>query len=196
MSKLLRCQATTLAGRRCLHKAFKEDTDTYLCRVHMVREDRVCSICLDVISNPNNEHVTECNHVFHVGCFLKWTNIRNTCPCCRQPVDKYMLIRMKVIRFNARKYHKSVESVFWLKTKKFMNVDECFEVLMKDYDPDACENKISLCRTVMEIEIKNGDNDTGSLSFKYLPQSVLRHMHEETMDTKLRILKIFLRDVA
>lgn len=103
---------------------------------------------------------------------------------------------MKVIRFNARKYHKSVESVFWLKTKKFMNVEECFELLMKDYEPDACENKISLCRTVMEIEIQNGDADIGTLSFKYLPQSVLLHMHNVSMDTKLRILKIFLRDNA
>jgi len=46
--------------------------------------DKTCSICLDLVSNCNNDNwfISKCNHIFHKKCISKWK--RNTCPFCRK----------------------------------------------------------------------------------------------------------------
>jgi hypothetical protein len=40
-----------------------------------------CSICLETLNK--NIISTNCKHKFHIKCLKKWTNISNSCPCCR-----------------------------------------------------------------------------------------------------------------
>jgi hypothetical protein len=42
-----------------------------------------CSICLENIHN--DLHITECKHLFHSKCLLKWE--KKTCPLCRRYVE-------------------------------------------------------------------------------------------------------------
>ena len=46
-----------------------------------------CSICLEAISNTENDNIITlplCNHKFHRTCFTRWRENNNTCPNCRQ----------------------------------------------------------------------------------------------------------------
>ena len=54
-------------------------------------EEICCSVCLDDIRFEGTRSVlkTNCNHLFHSNCILKWFNKRNTtCPCCRETLIK------------------------------------------------------------------------------------------------------------
>ena len=42
-----------------------------------------CSICLEDDAN----HETECGHIFHKGCILKWLKGHNICPVCRDDLQ-------------------------------------------------------------------------------------------------------------
>ena len=45
----------------------------------------VCPICLEKIDSSNEEVlVTDCKHRFHKNCLIKWYNINDKCPYCRQ----------------------------------------------------------------------------------------------------------------
>lgn len=44
-----------------------------------------CSICYENI-NQETQLTTECNHIFHRECILRWTLRHNTCPLCRRSI--------------------------------------------------------------------------------------------------------------
>ena len=41
-----------------------------------------CNICFDIVHEINIS-ITNCKHLFHTNCLLKWIIINNTCPLCR-----------------------------------------------------------------------------------------------------------------
>ena len=46
----------------------------------------VCCICLSTIKENDNVK-TSCNHTFCFTCLLEHLKIKNTCPCCRTPIE-------------------------------------------------------------------------------------------------------------
>jgi hypothetical protein len=44
-----------------------------------------CIICL---SNKNEKwcQIKECKHQFHFDCLIKWTKVKENCPCCRKKI--------------------------------------------------------------------------------------------------------------
>lgn len=44
-----------------------------------------CSICYENV-NLETQLITDCNHIFHRECILRWTLRNNTCPLCRRPI--------------------------------------------------------------------------------------------------------------
>lgn len=51
----------------------------------MIREEKECCICYEVIDSDKNNCTTPCGHTFCFICIAKSMKVRNTCPCCRQP---------------------------------------------------------------------------------------------------------------
>lgn len=47
-----------------------------------------CPICLEKITNAHAFTVTQCNHMFHSKCIEKWTENKDSCPCCRHALFK------------------------------------------------------------------------------------------------------------
>ena len=45
----------------------------------------MCPICLETIDHEQR-HETPCAHSFHIECLGLWTEQKNTCPTCRQPL--------------------------------------------------------------------------------------------------------------
>uniref|UniRef100_A0A8B9BG33 RING-type E3 ubiquitin transferase n=1 Tax=Anser brachyrhynchus TaxID=132585 RepID=A0A8B9BG33_9AVES len=48
--------------------------------------DRLCPICLDVITEA--AYVARCFHRFCSTCIRRWRRQNNTCPLCRQPIER------------------------------------------------------------------------------------------------------------
>ena len=48
--------------------------------------ENICCICLDTIKETNNVK-TSCNHTFCFSCLLEHLKTKNTCPCCRVPIE-------------------------------------------------------------------------------------------------------------
>ena len=44
-----------------------------------------CVICLDIIETFA---YTNCNHPFHLGCIVSWTNVNPTCPLCKAAINR------------------------------------------------------------------------------------------------------------
>lgn len=44
-----------------------------------------CCICYEMIDSTKNNCITPCGHSFCFICIVKSIQVRNTCPCCRQP---------------------------------------------------------------------------------------------------------------
>ena len=42
-----------------------------------------CSICLEDMTNVDNQTTTTCDHTFHRDCIDRWLARHNTCPVCR-----------------------------------------------------------------------------------------------------------------
>ena len=51
-----------------------------------VEDENICCICLDTIKETNNVK-TSCNHNFCFSCLLEHLKTKNTCPCCRVPIE-------------------------------------------------------------------------------------------------------------
>jgi hypothetical protein len=49
-------------------------------------DENICCICLDTIKETNNVK-TICNHNFCFSCLLEHLKTKNTCPCCRVPIE-------------------------------------------------------------------------------------------------------------
>jgi len=72
-----------------------------------------CSICLNIIYDDeydftivNQNHKTECNHIFHNECIKQWYTISNgvSCPLCRANKSTEENINDMIILENLRKY--------------------------------------------------------------------------------------------
>ncbi len=50
------------------------------------KHDEDCSICLTKKFTKETIHVTECGHIFHKACLLKWKEQQNTCPICKSNI--------------------------------------------------------------------------------------------------------------
>uniref|UniRef100_A0A8B9DK21 RING-type E3 ubiquitin transferase n=1 Tax=Anser cygnoides TaxID=8845 RepID=A0A8B9DK21_ANSCY len=48
--------------------------------------DRLCPICLDVITEA--AYVARCFHRFCSTCIRRWRRQNNSCPLCRQPIER------------------------------------------------------------------------------------------------------------
>jgi hypothetical protein len=47
-------------------------------------EEIKCSICLNnIICNNTDVMLTNCGHMYHTSCFLRWYKKNNTCPMCK-----------------------------------------------------------------------------------------------------------------
>jgi hypothetical protein len=85
-----------------------------------IKINEECCICLEIINNKNNAHITECGHSYHKKCLFdlfenKWLTLRRTpcvlkCPICRKNIkepefDRYM--------FDGGNYLDKLEN-FWI----------------------------------------------------------------------------------
>ena len=65
-----------------------------------------CSICLeDIVIDSNITHCYHCNNKFHKKCIIKWTNLHENCPLCRQKLNVFKYFNYcdnnrYVIKFN------------------------------------------------------------------------------------------------
>lgn len=50
--------------------------------------DGKCTICLDEYNKGDLGIMLECRHFFHKNCCVKWMKIQNTCPICREQIEK------------------------------------------------------------------------------------------------------------
>ncbi|XP_053911530.1 E3 ubiquitin-protein ligase Topors-like [Cuculus canorus] len=52
-------------------------------------EGSQCPICLQGVTNAT--YVAYCLHSFCFGCIQRWATMRNTCPVCRQPLERLLI---------------------------------------------------------------------------------------------------------
>lgn len=50
-----------------------------------INNTKECCICYEMIDANKNNCITPCGHSFCFVCIVKSMQVRNTCPCCRQP---------------------------------------------------------------------------------------------------------------
>ena len=48
--------------------------------------NKECSICFDEFTGDSQIALTQCNHVYHLGCINKWYCRSPSCPVCRQEI--------------------------------------------------------------------------------------------------------------
>jgi surface protein len=58
-----------------------EEISTQLAKFELNKE---CHICQNTETNNNIVKVNCCNNNYHKDCLIKWFNIDNTCPTCRE----------------------------------------------------------------------------------------------------------------
>lgn len=89
-----RCHGLTKHGTKC-----KMSTK---CRWHIIE---TCPICFDEVS-LRCLHKTECGHVYHKNCIIKWFETSDECPMCRHEETSDPLIQFK------RNIKANMESVY------------------------------------------------------------------------------------
>lgn len=83
-----------------------------LCHCHKEIEEEKksifgdCAICFDKIELKDVK-ISDCNHYFHKDCLKHWTNIKNSCPCCRGNVDP--ILSMNEIKNKFRDHIQSID---------------------------------------------------------------------------------------
>ena len=62
----------------------------------------VCSICLEIIDESKNQHLVEfcCRQTYHFTCIKSWTDLKLTCPICRNLLDRNVLNILRTIQNN------------------------------------------------------------------------------------------------
>lgn len=59
--------------------------------------DDVCSICLDLIDNKEPvRQICTCKHFFHSKCFLEWIKVNETCPNCKEELNKNSMLKKEL----------------------------------------------------------------------------------------------------
>lgn len=48
--------------------------------------DKSCTICKNDVGELNVSK-TQCKHIFHINCLVKWLKVNNTCPNCRSVIE-------------------------------------------------------------------------------------------------------------
>jgi hypothetical protein len=84
-------------------KQIEIDALDYLGIKYEIDKDNVyikneCSICLDNLND--NFMYTDCGHVYHTDCVLRWKKIKNSCPLCSK----------KIVEYDPHQHLKEVES--------------------------------------------------------------------------------------
>ena len=51
-------------------------------------EPELCSICWEEMGDKKNKCSTTCGHEFHLDCILNTYDVNNSCPLCREPLNK------------------------------------------------------------------------------------------------------------
>jgi len=70
-----------------------EKTNIDLLRIDSKSDE--CSICYNMLNQPENIGITNCKHVFHLSCLNKWKEAQilqqmiSTCPMCRKRLTIY-----------------------------------------------------------------------------------------------------------
>ena len=64
------------------------------CTCSNVEKNNECSICFSPMSAPGTV-LTPCGHMYHMQCILQALCIKDTCPVCRNPVEKGSLIPVR-----------------------------------------------------------------------------------------------------
>lgn len=65
--------------------------------------DQACSICIDEINNGTIvRQIITCKHAFHSTCLLDWIKINESCPNCKEDLNKDKLIE-KIKKQNPKK---------------------------------------------------------------------------------------------
>ena len=52
---------------------------------------KICSICLNEITNNIAKCNCGCDIIYHKSCLLKWVNVKSTCPICKKKILKRKL---------------------------------------------------------------------------------------------------------
>lgn len=74
------------------------DYDIFLPIVSLHRKkpklfDDCCSICIDGLKNGNKvRQIITCKHAFHSTCLLQWIKVNETCPNCKEDLNKEKLL--------------------------------------------------------------------------------------------------------
>jgi hypothetical protein len=86
MAKSKRVVGRTLRGKRKhVNKTYKKKSK----RGGNPDNDEQCAICLEQLT-PDTKVETECHHMFHKQCLLKWCGLKpdKTCPICRGDITE------------------------------------------------------------------------------------------------------------
>lgn len=59
--------------------------------------DECCSVCLCDLSEGTLRKIILCGHVFHDECLMNWTKMNESCPNCKQKLDRSHLPKAKMI---------------------------------------------------------------------------------------------------
>ena len=82
----------------------KEDAGAYILYVEVEKEDNPVMVEMDNISQyecnvcyePLSEGVTNCRHRFCMTCALKWTQVNDACPICRDQITSVTIQRLQI----------------------------------------------------------------------------------------------------
>lgn len=89
-----RCISLTKKKTQCKNMCTYQTIDGVFsyCHLHSPIKTESCCICLSSIKNA---YYLPCGHYFHDKCISKWLKYNNTCPVCRENIDKTTLCLLK-----------------------------------------------------------------------------------------------------
>lgn len=65
--------------------------------------DKTCSICIDELGNGSKvRQIITCKHAFHDACLIDWIKINESCPNCKEDLNKLNMIE-KLKKTNPKK---------------------------------------------------------------------------------------------
>lgn len=112
-----------------------------------------CSICLDYLDKSKEIAILECNHKFHLKCYLLWKNsgktYSNHCPLCLKK-DIEIINIINTIDVKIQKKPKQLKSYKHI-TKTYPSLIEnntystSFDIEHPDYDDTLNDDKQKCC---------------------------------------------------
>jgi len=52
-------------------------------KLNDLEEEKICSICLELFNNEDENIILDCKHIYHSDCIIQWITKNNSCPLCR-----------------------------------------------------------------------------------------------------------------